>query len=78
MSSDKEYVLKRAEADAVYTYPRWSPDGKRIVHALDVTYTGLPSQNWGSDIAVINTDGSGGEQIVFRRPASGVHVEGMA
>jgi Tol biopolymer transport system component len=27
---------------------------------------------------VINADGTGGEQIVFRRPASGVHVEGMA
>jgi Tol biopolymer transport system component len=78
MASDKEYVLKRAEANTYYTYPRWSPDGRRIAYALDVTYTGLPSQNWGSDIAVMNADGSGEEQIVFRRPASGVRVEGMA
>lgn len=78
VASEKEYVLKRAEANTYYTYPRWSPDGRRIAYALDVTYTGLPSQNWGSDIAVMNVDGSGEEQIIFRRPASGVRVEGMA
>jgi Tol biopolymer transport system component len=78
MSTEKEYVLKRAEANVFYTYPRWSPDGSRIAYALDVTYTGLPNQNWGSDIAVTRVDGSEPEQIVFRRPSPGVRVEGMA
>jgi Tol biopolymer transport system component len=77
MSSGKEYVLKRSEPSVFYTYPRWSPDGSRIAYALDTTYTGLPNQDWGSDIALASVDGSG-EEIVFRRPSSGVRVDGMA
>jgi TolB protein len=42
-------------AGMMVAYPRWSPDGKKIVYGM---VSGLPP-NHKTDIFIINTDGSG-------------------
>ena len=78
MTDGKEYVVKRsAPPNSYYTWPRWSPDGRQIAYVINQQYTGLPNQDWGGDIAVSAPDGSG-ERIVYKRPQSGVSIEGLA
>ena len=76
MSDGKEYVFKRAVADAYYANPRWSPDGKQVAYVQEVQYSGAPGQHWGSDIALSATDGSG-ERILLKRPQPGFQVQGI-
>jgi Tol biopolymer transport system component len=78
MRDGNEYVVKSsAPPNSHYAWPRWSPDGKQIAYVINQQYTGLPNQNWGGDIAVSAPDGSN-ERIVFKRPQSGVSIEGLA
>ncbi len=78
MKDSKEFVVKpSAPPNSYYTWPRWSPDGKQIAYVVNQQYTGLPNQDWGGDIAVSAPDGKN-ERIVFKRPGSGVSIEGLA
>jgi Tol biopolymer transport system component len=78
MKDNKEFVIKPpAPPNSYYTWPRWSPDGKQIAYVVNQQYTGLPNQDWGGNIAVSAPDGSN-ERIVFKRPAAGVSIEGLA
>src|SRR5215203_1314082 len=78
MQSGKEYRIKaNSSAEKFYTFPRWSPDGKQIAYGISIQYTGRPDQDWGGDVAVAKSDGSG-EMIVFKRPQAGVDIYGLA
>jgi Tol biopolymer transport system component len=77
MTKGTEALIAKAPADAYYAWPRWAPDGKSIAYALTTIYNGTPNQEWGSDIAVSAPDGSN-QRIVFKRPHTGVTIEGLA
>ena len=77
MANGVEQLIKRAPADTYYTYPRWSRDGRQIAYVLHTQYIGAANQDWGSNIAVSDPNGSN-ERIVFKRPQPGITVEGLA
>lgn len=78
MENDKDFEIRRTDsAGTYYNFPRWSPDGRSIAYVITTQFTAAPGQDWGSDVAISATDGSG-ERIVFKRSAPGTTVEGIA
>jgi Tol biopolymer transport system component len=77
MESGSERVLKPAKEGATYSYPRWSPDGRRIAFVVTTAPGRGATDNWGSAVAVSAPDGAG-ERIVLKGARPGLRVEGLA